>query len=322
MEVPVAQRIRLVTTLMAAAALVAACSSGSTAPTAGKAAVTTLRVGFVPVVETAPLYLANQQGFFAQEHLHVVLDPLSNAASIVPSILNGQLQIGAAATVPFIEAVSKGVPIKAIATAGNRGSRESAIVVNPASGIRSPRDLSGKTVAVNQLKAIFQLVTMAAVQKDGGDPTSVKFIDLPFTDALSAVKTGRVDAATVVEPFVTIAAHEGLDVISAPYDVLPANSNIAVAFSSNAYLTSHGAVLARFVSALNRATAYAASHPSQVRAVMPKYTTMSPTLAGEIHLPAYAPGLTASSIEPTLALMLRYGFLARSPSPSQLIASP
>lgn len=306
--------------------LVAGCgqsASNTSGSSSTSAAVTTLRVGFIPVVESAPLYLADQLGYFRDEHLKVQLESQQTAASIVPSVLNGQLQIGVAATVPFTLAVCKGLPIRAIASTGNGGPKESSIVVKAGSGITSPVDLADKTVAVNQLNAVLQLVTLADIAKDRGNASSAKFIALPFPDAISAVKSGRVDAATVVEPFTTIAAQSGLDVIAHPYaDVLPPGANIAVAFVSTAYLAAHRAALSGFVTALNRATTYAATHPQAVRQAVTKYSTISPRLSESINLPAFVPSLTSTSVEPTLQLMVQFQFLSKAPSLSTLIATP
>lgn len=295
---------------------------GGSAPSkAGEA--TTLRIGFIPVVQSAPLYIANQQGYFQQENLRVELSPLQNAASIVPSVLNGQLQLGTAATVPFVAAVEKGLPIQAIATAGNRGAKEAAIVAKRGSGIRTPRDLAGKTVAVNQLNAVLQLVTLADIAKSGGDPAKTKFIALPFPDALSAVESGQVDAATVVEPFVTLAGKQALEVVANPYaDVLPEEANIAVSFVSKQYLAEHRAALAGFVRAVDRATKYAAENPEAVRQAVTKYTEITPELAKTINLPAYVPSLTPASIEPTLRLMEQFKFVPKAPDAASLIATP
>ncbi len=306
--------------------LAAACGSStgsSSASISPPTPTTTLRIGFIPVVESAPLYLANQLGYFQSEHLKVQLDSQQTAAAIVPSLLNGQLQVGVSATVPFTLAVSKGLPLRAIATIGNGGPKESAIVVKPGSGITTPAQLAGKTVAVNQLDAVLQLVTLADIAKHGGNASTAKFIALPFPSAISAVKSGRVDAATVVEPFTTIAAQSGLDVIARPYpDVLPPKANIAVAFVTNAYLAAHRTALSGFVRALNRATQFAATHPNAVRQAVTKYTTISPKLAESINLPAFVPSLTASSIEPTLQLMVQFHFLSKAPSASALMTSP
>ncbi len=314
------KRRRLVIASLTGVVAFAGCGGGASSRSSP---LTTLRVGFVPVVEGAPLFIANQLGYFRQEHVEVQLDPLQNASSIAPSILNGQLQVGNIATVPYVLAVSKGLPLKAISSVGKPSPGDSGIVVSPSSGIARPRDLAGKTVAVNQLDAVLQLVTSADIQKDGGDPSTTKFLALPLPAAITAVQSGRVDAATVVEPFVTIARQDRLNIISHPYsDVLTPGTGIDVSITSTAYLASHRRAISGFVRALDRATRYAASHPQAVREAVVQLLNLAPPLAQAIDLPTFDPSLTTASIEPTLRLMVKYGFLTKAPPPSALIASP
>jgi NitT/TauT family transport system substrate-binding protein len=64
-------------------------------------------------------------------------------------------------------------------------------------------------VAVNNVRDIGEVTIRKVVQDAGGDPDSVEFVGLAFPDMAAAVANGDVDAAWVVEPFVTVATGQG-----------------------------------------------------------------------------------------------------------------
>lgn len=310
---------------VATAIVMAACAPGSGSSGGGTpGSLQTVRIAVQPVAQNAPLYIALEKGYFRQEGLNVQLAVVQDAAAVVPSVLNGQLQIGEAALVPFIGAVAHGLPLLAIAPGGNvevsRDQDDSAILVNGNSPIARPRDLVGQTVAVNTLQAVLQLVTLATVRKDGGDAAQVKFAVVPFPSMAGALQANRVAAITTVEPFHTIAQKTGARVIAHPYtDVLPSKSPIGVAFTSKQYATQHADLLKKFVSALKRATVLAQQDPTQVRKVLKKYSQTKPEIIDAMQLPYYDTSLTAPSLQSTIDLMLQYGFLTRSVNPTTLI---
>lgn len=121
----------------------------------------------------------------------------------------------------------------------------------------------------------------------------------------------------------TIARQDRLNIISHPYsDVLTPGTGIDVSITSTAYLASHRGAISGFVRALDRATKYAASHPQVVREAVVQLLNLTPPLAQAIDLPTFDPSLTTASIEPTLRLMVKFGFLTKAPPSSALIASP
>src|SRR5690606_6085211 len=136
-------------TLLALTGCAGAGTGGAQAGAEGTETVA-VTVGIIPVAEFFPIYVAEEQGYFDELGLDVTIESLSNAASIVPSVLNGQLTFGAAATPPFLTAVEKKIPIVGVANAGNTtqgdDSDTGAFIVAADSDIADLADLSGRTV--------------------------------------------------------------------------------------------------------------------------------------------------------------------------------
>ena len=274
--------------------LLAACGSSETpAPSSsGGAATDNVKVGVIPIVDVAPIYLGVKQGFFTKRSMNVTMESGQGGAAIVPGVVSGQFQFGFSNVTSLIIARSKGVPLKVVA-AGNAstgvdGKDFSAIVVAANSPITSAKDLAGKTVSINTLKNIGDTTVRQSVKKAGGDPSAVKFVELAFPDMPAALKEGRVDAAWVVEPFVTIATSQGAKVIASNLVDTSPDLQIALYFTSEQLKAADPDLVKRFTEAMNESLDYAGAHPDEVRAVLADYTKIDPAIAAKLVLPRLA----------------------------------
>lgn len=73
------------------------------------------------------------------------------------------------------------------------------------SPIHTAADLTGKTVGIAGLKDLSHFSASAWINQNGGDYRTVHFIELPFPQMPSALRSGRVDAAVLAEPFMNAA---------------------------------------------------------------------------------------------------------------------
>src|SRR4051794_35874111 len=135
---------------VSAALLAGACSDGSGGGSTSASGTTEVKVGVIPIVDVAPIYLGLKQGFFAAEGLEVTLETAQGGAAIVPGVVSGQYQFGFSNTTSLLLAESKGLPLKAVssgvASTGTPGKDFGAVIVKADSPIRTAADLAGKRV--------------------------------------------------------------------------------------------------------------------------------------------------------------------------------
>ena len=296
-------------TLKAAAAaavtavLLAACGSSETpAPGAtGEAAPDNVKVGVIPIVDVAPLYLGIKQGFFSDRGMNVTTESGQGGAAIVPGVVSGQFQFGFSNVTSLIIARSKGVPLKIVAagnsSTGEAGKDFSEVLVKTDSPIQSAKDLAGKTVAINTLKNIGDTTIRQSIKKAGGDPTAVKFVELPFPDMPAALQEGRVDAVWVVEPFVTIAKDQGARIIASNLVDTSPDTQISAYFTSEQLQQQDPDLVKRFTEAMNESLEYAAANPDAVRAVLADYTKIDKDVANRLVLPKFPTEINQTSLE-------------------------
>jgi NitT/TauT family transport system substrate-binding protein len=309
----------------AALGLLAGCGGGGGGAAADNAPAT-VKVGVIPIADVAPLYLGMTKGFFEQEKLTIEPQQFAGGAEILPAVQSGDLQIGFSNTTSVLIAASKGLPVRIIAQGVQEGATEpeswTHLFVRGDSDIRSPKDLEGKTVAINTLQNINDVMTKAALEKQGVDVSTLQFTEVPFPEMNQALEGGDVDAIVVVEPFRTIAEKNGYrDMLPTIFDVDP-SLTVATYFTMQPYIEQNQDVVERFVRAMNNSLTYAADHPDDVRAALGSYTKIPADLIGQVRLPQWGTDLNQPSIELMGRLSTQYGLIDEEPNVSELIWRP
>src|SRR5581483_2677156 len=113
------------------------------------------------------------------------------------------------------------------------------ILVLPDSGIATAKDLNGKTVAVTGLHDLLSLSARAWIDKNGGDPATVKFVEVPPATMPAALQQKRVDAVALFEPYVSAAEAAGAKEIGAPYDAVSTHFMTACWFGDADWIKEH-----------------------------------------------------------------------------------
>ena len=317
--------------LRVAALLVAlACTVGATAcgddddgGGGGGAEPATLNVGVIPIADVAPLYLGIDKGFFKEQQLTIKPQLAEGGAAITPAVVSGDFQIGFSNTISLLIAASEDLPVQIISQGVLGGKSEEEawadLLVLKDGPIKEPKDLEGKTIAVNTLKNICEVTIKASLEQEGVAVDTLEFTEVPFPDMNAALEAGRVDAACVVEPFVS-QGKAGKARGIAPFYVRTApDLTVATYFTSTQYAEENADVVDRFVQAMNKSLTYAESHPDEVRKALLDYTEIPPEAAEAIKLPVWRPDLNEPTIELLSELSLKYGLIEEQPDLEELI---
>jgi NitT/TauT family transport system substrate-binding protein len=248
-------------------------------------------VGVIPIVDVAPIYLGKEKGFFSARGIDLNLVAAQGGAAIVPGVIAGQFQFGFSNITSLMIAASKGLPIK-ITCAGNSstgkdGADFGAVVVNADSPIQTAKDLAGKTVSVNTLKNIGDTTVRASVRKAGGDPDKVKFTELAFPEMPAALAGKKIDAAWVVEPFLSVAKAQGARVVAWNFVDTAPNLPVAAYFATTKLGQDDPDLVKRFAEAMTESSAYAQAHPDEARTVITTYTKITAEQAKSLTLPQW-----------------------------------
>ncbi|WP_329332578.1 ABC transporter substrate-binding protein [Streptomyces sp. NBC_00663] len=284
---------------------------------------TKVKLGVIPIVDVAPLYLGQKKGFFKKQGLELEMTLAQGGAAIVPAVASGQYQFGFSNSTSLMVAQSNNVPVKVvtngIASTGVQGKDFGALVVKGDSSLKTADQLEGKKVAINTLKNINETAVRASVRKAGGDPDKVKFVELAFDQMPAALDSGQIDAAMVVEPaLATVKSQGGREIASPLVDVAP-NLTVAMYFTSTSYETQHPDVVKKFRAAAAESLAYADAHPDEAREIVTTYTKIPAAVLAKVTLPAWPADPDRASLDALAKLGQADGLFKTAPDLDKLL---
>jgi NitT/TauT family transport system substrate-binding protein len=325
MRITPSTRLASALVLAATLAVTSACGGNSSEapPPAAPGEPDNVKVGVIAIVDVAPIYLGKQKGFFEKRQINLTLETSQGGAAIVPAVQSGQFQFGFSNVTSLALARSRGLPVKivanGVASTGVSGKDFGAVLVKNDSPIRTAADLAGKSVAVNTLKNIGDTTIRASVRKAGGDPSTMKFVELPFPDMPAALQAGRVDAIWVVEPFVTTATAQGARQVASNYVDAAPNLTVATYFTTDQVVSGRADLVKRFTEAVNESLAYADAHPDEVRTVLGTYTQIPADVAAKITLPKWPTEINRQSVQTMIDLAVSDKLLEKAPDLGTLL---
>lgn len=314
---------RITTAAFALALLLASACGGGERKEAGSDGKVDVKVGVIPIVDTAPIYLGEKQGFFDDEGIDLTIEETSGGAAAVPGVVSGDFDFAFGNTVSLMVANEEGLGLEFVvndvSTTGKQDSDFSAVVVPKGSSIESPADLAGKKVSVNNLENIGDTTVRYAMEQDGGDPSDVEFVEVPFPDAPAALSNGDVDAIWVLVPFLSQALAEGGRAISWNYVEMSPRLDIAGYFTSSRYLEENPELSEQFTAAMTKSMNYAQAHPDAVRDIVGTYTEIDEKTRQQMTLPTYRPEFDRPSMETLGQAAVEYGTLEDEPDLDALL---
>lgn len=307
----------------ASAALLAtaACSPSEEGTNEGE--LTTVTAGVIPIVDVAPIYLGVDQGFFSDRGIDLELESGSGGAAIVPGVISGEFDFAFSNVVSLIVAREQGLPLTAltngVTSAGEQGADFGGVFVLDDSDVNGAADLEGLTVAANNLNNIGDTTVRQSVRADGGDPTAVDFVELPFPDMPAALETGQIDAVWAVEPFASTIREAGHREIASNFVDTHPDLSVAAYFTGEDRLAQDPELFADITAALEESLAYAEDNPDEVRRILGTYTEIDEQVIEQMVLPRFPAQINDESVQTLAELMVTDGLIDSEPDLDALL---
>jgi NitT/TauT family transport system substrate-binding protein len=286
----------------------------------------TIKVAETAGFPAAFLTWGQQQGNFSKHGLNLQIDTSAGGATVIPGVVNGTYQIAGSNSASVLLAASRDLPIRVIAP-GTFGTEQvgkdfAAVLVKPDSGISDAAGLAGKTVAVNTLKNIAEVTVKASLQAKGIDFSSIKFAEMGFPEMLPALEKGQIDAAFLIEPFVSIGLKGGNKAVLWPYVESQPGLEIGTFISSQKYIDENPKVIEAFQAGLKDTVAAINNSPDGFRSALPALAKMDPEVAKTVVFPAYKPDVDVASLTFVAERLKEYGIVQQAPDATKLVLGP
>jgi NitT/TauT family transport system substrate-binding protein len=268
-----------------------------------------IRVSGIVVEDIAPIYYGQSSGLFRKHGLDVHFDPASSGAAVVAAVTSGAYEIGKGSVISAFRAVSRGVPIVAVAPGWiyDNATPSAEFIVASDSPIKGGADLNGKTIAVGSLNELNQMAAMEWVDKHGGEARSLKFVELPVAASGSAVVAHRVDATILLEPTLSTAlATGGVRSLGSAFGAIASTFPVSLWLANREWAMAHLEQAKAFAKALGEASSYINHHPDEAVALLATAMQVSPEALRKIKRVADGTSLTVPMLEPLLAAAQKY----------------
>lgn len=316
--------------VLAAAALAlsgctdSAAPSGSPSGDAGSepGELTTVRVAALPIAETGALWGAMEEGIFEEHGLEIEVVPAQGGANAIPALLSGDIQFAIGQPFGPIRADLQDLGVVIVGNYANslaEGTDVNAVVALGDSGITRPADLAGKKVSVNTLGAAGDLTIRKAVQDDGGDPSTIEFVEVAFPDVPAQLEAGTMDAAWAPDPFRGMILGGGGVSVVAPYQATIPGLTVLTSITTQALLDEDPDLVASFSAAMSEALEWASGNEEAVRAAIATNLEIPEEAAAGITLPEFTWDLGDAGIEELGALAVEFEYIETEPDYSRLI---
>jgi NitT/TauT family transport system substrate-binding protein len=180
------------------------------------AAMTTIKVGHLPSLSFAPLFVALGKGYFAEQGLTLELQEFRGAATLIPFLSTGQLDVaGAGVGTALFNAIGQNMDVKMVASlfAEPPGYGAIPLLVRrdlfESGQVTKPADLKGKKIALNETRGAVEYVLSEALARGGLTVDDVEPVILSLPDMPAALANKAVDAAMPGPPYALTAVENG-----------------------------------------------------------------------------------------------------------------
>jgi len=213
------------------------------------------------LTSSAPLFIAMDKGFFAEEGIEIEPQWFDAAHPIAVSTASSKVDVGATGiTASLYNMAANGQKLGIVADKGReqKGYSSSALLVttdNYNAGVKSLKDLKGKRIGITQKGSTFHYMLGRMLETQGMSLNDVEIVPLSKLSAvMAALESKQIDGCILNEPNITKVQKAGYGKLVVQVgDVIPYQTS-AIFYSPDFMKNKDAAV--RFMRAYNKACNY------------------------------------------------------------------
>lgn len=309
--------------LAAGASAVAAAAAGI-APAAAQQS-TVIRVLGNPNDDATSLYWAQRSGMFQKAGLDVRIDPGAgvSGAQVAAAVIGGNYDVGKSSVTSIFEAHEKGIPFKILAPASIQDTAVPFVgtIALKDAPIRTGKDLENQIVGVSSLSSIGRPAVCAWVEASGGDWRSVKFVEIPLTQAPAAVQQRRVIASEVAQPLLATSLATGNFRNLPTYQAIAPRFFLTIWFTTDEWSAKNPQAARTFARVLAQSANYTNAHHAETAPIMAEASHTDPAVMLNMQRSINGSLLLAALIQPAIDASAKYGAL-KAPFPARDVIDP
>lgn len=273
----------LVFTLALAAGLAACAGQATPAPQE----VVTLRIAVLPILDNLPMYVAEEQGYFAANGVEVAFIPVSSAAERDQVIAAGQADgmINELVSTLFYNRDQIQIQVVRFARAATPDYPVFRILAAPGSGIEAVEDLKGVEIGISE-GTVIEYLTDRLLEAEGFTPDEIKTISVPgIPDRMALLNSGELKAAMLPDPLSSLAIQSGAKVILD--DTIHPEFGYSVYSFLKPVIDEHPEAMRGFLRAVEQAVEEINADPAKWENLLVERKLVPEPLIGSYQIPRY-----------------------------------
>ncbi len=177
---------------------------------------TIVRFASVGGITDAPLYFAEEYGFFEKAGLKIEMQRMNSAPNLLTALATGQLDVAGISITPGLySSVQQGVQIRIVGDKQSLSPGVSATRLVIRADLAKPTErenmqtLKGKTVAVSAKASSVYMLLAKLLKKYNMKLSDIHVVELAYPNMLPALISKAIDGAIDLEPFLSQAMQAG-----------------------------------------------------------------------------------------------------------------
>lgn len=270
-----------------------------------------IRVGVLPVLDTLPLFVAQDEGFFSNEGIEVEFVPVNAAPERDQLMQSGQIDAmlnEIVSVILFNQEQTRIVAVRFLRVA-TETTPVFRIVAAAGSGIETVEDLKNVPIGVSE-GTVIEYTTDRILQNAGVADTEIAKIAVPkIPDRLNLLASGQLQAANLPDPAASLAILNGAQLVIDDRSY-PAISHSVLSFSRS-FLDDHPQTVRRFLQAIEQAVLAINADKGGWTSTLTENNLIPPPLLDSYALPDYplAGVPTESQFQDALNWLQDYGLV-------------
>ncbi|OJX38217.1 MAG: hypothetical protein BGO78_09355 [Chloroflexi bacterium 44-23] len=247
----------------------------------------TIKFAVLPIIDSLPMYVALQEGYFEKHNLAVELIPVGSgperdqllAARQVDGVINEVL------TTIMNNRSGNNIQIVRFARAATRETPLFSILASKQSGITTVEQLKGVEIGVSE-GTVIDYLTERMLEKEGFSIDQIATVAVPkIPDRMALLNSGELKAATMPEPVASLLALQGATVVLAD-NKYPELSYSTIAFRTE-ILEKQPQAVRDFLAAIEDAVMAINANPSQYEQTLIDNNILPAPLQGKFVVPQF-----------------------------------
>jgi NitT/TauT family transport system substrate-binding protein len=270
--------------LFALAIFLGACTGQSSK---GLDETTEIKIAVLPILDTLPMYVAEENGYFAKHNLEVEFVPAGSAPKRDELINSGQVDgmINEVVSTIFYNREETRVQIVRYARVATSDSAIFRILSSGQSGISDVSELKGVEIGVSK-GTVIEYLTDRLLQAEGFSPDEIQVVAVPdIGQRMTLLGSGELDAAMLPDPLASLVMQQGAELVLED-SLHPEFSHSVYSFRKE-FIDENDEVIDKFLAAIEEAVLSINADPEIYSDLLVERKLVPAPLVGKFSVPKF-----------------------------------